>query len=98
LLRSLPAWLVRGYHAVLREKQTQLTAIQSLILVFMKALSLLIVPLSIFALLLSGCKSPEPSPEEQTREQQRQREAARARANFFKESPPPASNPDGQDQ
>jgi hypothetical protein len=75
-----------------------LAAIQSLIAVFMKTLSLFIVPLSVFALLLSGCKSSGPSPEEQTREEQRQREAARARVNFFKESPPPANNPAGEDQ
>jgi hypothetical protein len=76
----------------------RLAAIQSLISVFMKTLSPFIVPLSVFALLLSGCKSPQPSPEEQTREEQRQREAARARVNFFKESPPPANNPADQDQ
>jgi len=49
--------------------------------------------MSAFALMLSGCKSPAPSPEEQTREMQRQQEEAKAQANFFKESPPPASKP-----
>jgi hypothetical protein len=59
----------------------------------MKTLSLCIVTMSAFALMLSGCKSPAPSPEEQTREMQRQQEEAKAQANFFKESPPPASKP-----
>jgi predicted small lipoprotein YifL len=59
----------------------------------MKTLSLCIVTMSTFALMLSGCGSPGPSPEEVTREQKRQQEEAKAQANFFKESPPPASQP-----
>jgi outer membrane PBP1 activator LpoA protein len=63
----------------------------------MKTFSLFIVPMTIFALILSGCGTPHPSPEEVTREQQQEKETARAQANFFKESPPPASKP-GPDQ
>jgi hypothetical protein len=59
----------------------------------MKAFLWFVAPLSAFVFCLTACRNPEPSPEAQTRDQQSQKEAAKAQAQFFNQSPPPASKP-----
>jgi hypothetical protein len=59
----------------------------------MKTFSPYIVLASIFSIVLAGCSS-EPSPLQLNPEQEKEREMARKREDFFKESPPPAAQPD----